>query len=124
MVHACFGDDVGALEAGCRDGVLADEFGKVHKTLREKVRRLRKREAPLPCTLAANAGQMAQTGIKALCLGEPGLPRFPPCCSLETPVGNGCAFPACLFGVRLRFAGFLFPVRRIYTDGTISLGES
>ena len=52
MVHACFGDDVGALEAGCRDGVLADEFGKVHKTLREKVRRLReKRGSPAlyPC---------------------------------------------------------------------------
>jgi hypothetical protein len=41
MVHTGFGDDVGTLEAGDRDGVLADEVDEVHKTLREKVRWLR-----------------------------------------------------------------------------------
>ena len=35
MVHTGFGDDVGTLEAGDRDGVLADEVDEVHKTLRE-----------------------------------------------------------------------------------------
>ena len=55
MVHTGFGDDVGTLEAGDRDGVLADEVDEVHKTLREKVRWLRENRGypclvPLPRT--------------------------------------------------------------------------
>ena len=53
--HTGFGDDVGTLEAGDRDGVLADEVDEVHKTLREKVRWLRENRGypclvPLPRT--------------------------------------------------------------------------
>ena len=104
MVHACFGDDVGALEAGCRDGVLADEFGKVHKTLREKVRRLReKRGSPAlyPCRERRSNGANRHQASRA-CLA------FRHAVALKRLWGTDALFPPAFLGCGSVLRAFCF----------------